>query len=195
MPTQVPVTHHLDLHEYWLAKRGHRTMPVRSDINPADIPVLLPYLMIIEKAGDQFRYRLAGTAVVREIGYEVTGRLVGSYACDPEPAAKMRAIYKRVFTTAHPVFAMGQFYLRTGAVHNLSLLVLPLSDDGTHVNVVVTTLVARFNHDVTAGRDWLEGLPVKVCSMTDVSGAGDLKKLCLEWERRCSLNLTSSRVA
>jgi hypothetical protein len=54
----------LDLYTYWLSKRGARVMPARTDIDPADIPQLLPYLTIAEKAGDQFRYRLKGTGVV-----------------------------------------------------------------------------------------------------------------------------------
>ncbi len=38
-------------------------MPARGDINPADIPALLPHLGIIEKADGELRYRLIGTAM------------------------------------------------------------------------------------------------------------------------------------
>ena len=96
------ISHHLDLYRYWLAKRASRTMPARRDLDPGDIPALLPYLMIVDKVDDQFRYRLVGTATAREIGHDPTGSIVGSYAL--ECAAAARAIYERVFTTARPTF-------------------------------------------------------------------------------------------
>ena len=84
-------------------------MPARRDIGAGDIPALLPYLMIVDKLGDQFRYRLAGTAVAREIGHDPTGSFVGASVSTPEAAAAARAIYERVFATAHPVFSTGEF--------------------------------------------------------------------------------------
>jgi hypothetical protein len=185
MLTQAPVSHHLDLYDYWFAKRGSRLMPARSDINPADIPTLLPYVMIVGKASDQFRYRLVGSAIARELGRDFTGAPVGSHVSDPKSASDVRAIYERAFTYVHPVFAIGKFLLASGAIHNVSLLVLPLSDDGKNVNMAVTTLVARFNPGLTARHNWLKGQPLKVCTVTDAGGAIDLKRLCLEWEQRC----------
>ena len=72
MPTRAPISFHFDLYHYWLAKRGDRAMPARKDINPAEIPVLLPYLVIVDKAEDRFRYRLVGTAVVEQFGHDFT---------------------------------------------------------------------------------------------------------------------------
>jgi hypothetical protein len=68
-------------------------MPARRDLDPGDIPALLPYLMIVDKVDDGFRYRLVGTATAREIGHDPTGSIVGSYAL--ECAAAARAIYER----------------------------------------------------------------------------------------------------
>src|SRR5262245_27027572 len=104
MPTQAPISHHLNLYAYWHSKRGARIMPARGDVGAADIPLLLPYLMIIEKDGDQFRYRLVGSAIVQEVGYDATGAAVGSYLVAPEDAAEARSIFRRVFTGACPVF-------------------------------------------------------------------------------------------
>jgi PAS domain len=49
---------------YWLGKRQGRMMPCRSDIEPVEIPALLPYVMLIDVIADplDFRYRLIGTA-------------------------------------------------------------------------------------------------------------------------------------
>jgi hypothetical protein len=49
--------------------------PARSDLDPADIPALLPYMMLVEKVDDHFRWRLVGTAAVREIGRDLTGSI------------------------------------------------------------------------------------------------------------------------
>jgi len=135
----------------------------------------------------QFRWRLVGTAAVREIGRDPTGSIVGSYITGSGSAAAVRAIYGRVFTTARPVFATSKFHFTSGAIQSLSYLLLPLSDDGTQVNMIVSTLLARFDFDAEASFNWLKGLPIKVCDMINVCDAADLEKLCLEWDRR-SLN-------
>ncbi len=57
-----PVDRHLDLYGYWLERRGSRAMPARRDIDPVgSIPHLIASLLIVERAGDQFRARLAGS--------------------------------------------------------------------------------------------------------------------------------------
>jgi hypothetical protein len=185
MPLRAPISHHLDLYRYWLAERRFRSMPARSDINPADIPALLPYLIIVDKIDDRLRYRLVGTAAVQEIGRDPTGSIVGSNASTPESAAAARAIHERVFTTAHPVFATGEFKVTSGAIINMSLLTLPLSDDGRDVNMAVSALVVRFNFCVTAGTGWLKGARVKVHDVIDVHDAAELEERCLDWERYC----------
>jgi hypothetical protein len=145
------MSHHLDLYRYWLVKRGGRPMPARSDINPADIPALLTYLIIVDKVDDQFRYRLLGSALARQLERDVTGSVVGSqFVNAPESIAAKRATYERAFTTVHPVFATGEFKTMSGAIHNVTL---PLSDDGADVNMAVSILIARFNFGVTASTD------------------------------------------
>jgi hypothetical protein len=156
-----PISHHLDLYDYWLTKRGSRAMPARGDLNPADIPALLPHMMIVEKTGDQFRYRPVGTAVVQAVGHDATGSAVGSSLVEPAQAMEARAIFERVCTGAHPVFASGEFIFKSGASFAMSILTLPLSGDGTIVNMTVSTLAACYSALRPAKRGWLKGLPVK----------------------------------
>lgn len=57
-----------ELASYWEAKRAGRAMPVKREIDPAEIKSLLPYLMIAElHRGDtlRIRYRLVGTEAAR----------------------------------------------------------------------------------------------------------------------------------
>ena len=185
MPLRVPIWHHFDLYRYWVDKRSSRTMPARSDLNPADIPALLPHLMIVDKVDGQCRWRLVGTAAVREVGREPTGTFVGSHiSTAPETVAAVRATYERVFTTAHAIFSTGELEVKSGA-NQISLLLLPLSDDGANVNMAVTTLVTCFNFGVTAGTGWLKGARVRVRDIVDVDNAVDLEDRCLDWERYC----------
>jgi hypothetical protein len=179
MSIQAPISHQLDLYRYWLAKRGSRSRPARSDINPADIPTLVPSLIIVDKIDDRLRWRLVGTAAVLEVGRDLTGSFVGSYA--PECSAT----YERVFTTAHAIFSTGELEVKFGSNHNMSLLVLPLSDNGTNVNMAVSTLVACFNFGVTASTDWLECARARLHDVVDIDSAAELEKRCLDWERYC----------
>jgi len=58
--------------------------------------------------------------------------------------------------------------------------------------MVIFSRVARFNRDVAAGMDWLQGAPGKVCSVVDVATAEEIEKLCSDWERHY---LTSNAAA
>jgi len=66
------------LYGYWRACAHSRSMPSRFDIDPVDIPHLLPGLSLLD-AGEELetlRYRLAGTRVREIYGTEITGRSV-----------------------------------------------------------------------------------------------------------------------
>jgi hypothetical protein len=184
MLTQAPVCRHFDLCRYWLAKRGDRAMPARSDIDPGEIYALLPYLTILDKVDGQFRYRLHGSAVAREIGRDMTGAIIGSYVSTPQSAAAMRAVCQRVFARAHPVFSTGEIIVKSDSAHNVSVLFLPLSEDGLAVNMTVCTLVARFSSGIKPSAGWLEGIPVKVAKVIDIRDAAELEKCCHEWDQR-----------
>jgi hypothetical protein len=184
MPMRAPVSHHLDLYAYWISKRGSHHMPARNDLNPADIPLLLPFLVLVERADGQLRYRLVGSAIARAAGYDPTGRPVGSYIPVPETAAGVLAVFGHVFTAASPVFATGEYFHETGSHVGLSLLSVPLSADGRVVNMSLSTLVARIGAAPAPERGWLGGLPVKVSDVIDVTNLAELRKLCIEWEQR-----------
>jgi hypothetical protein len=182
---QAPISLHLELYRYWLAKRGDRAMPARSDIDPGEICALLPYLTILDKVDGHFRYRLQGSKAAQELGRDLTGGIVGSYVSTQEAAAAMRAVCERIFTRAHPVFAEGEFQGKSGSTQNISVLFLPLSEDGVTANMAVCTHVARLNFSAAPSAGWLEGISVKVRNIIDVHDAAELKTLCREWEQRC----------
>jgi hypothetical protein len=71
-----------EIYAYWQGKRGLRRMPARRDVDPVEMPLLLPHLLIGEvvDGGAQFRYRLTGTAITRALGYDPTGRTIDDIA-------------------------------------------------------------------------------------------------------------------
>jgi hypothetical protein len=180
---QTPASYHLELYRYWLSKRGARVMPSRGDINPADISQLLPYLMVVERAGEQFRYRQVGSAIVEAVGYDATGINVGSYIAAPETAAQVRVIFDWVYTAAGPVFVAGEMLHKTGANINLSLLTGPLSEDGVAVDMCISTFAVRFSAALAPEPGWLRGLPVKIGDLVEVRNTEELEALCREWEQ------------
>lgn len=59
--------------DYWLGKLEGERMPRKGEIDPTEIPRLLPDLVVYERlASDNFRIRLAGTAVVRRLSMDPT---------------------------------------------------------------------------------------------------------------------------
>lgn len=179
------VSLHTDLYRYWEAKRGARAMPARRDIEPAEIPALLPYLTLIDRRDGHFRYRLVGTAVAEELGRDMTGQDVGSYVSPPEYAAALAGIYERVFSTGRALFTTGEYRGRSAAIHAVSRLMLPLGADGQHADMVLFTRIARFHPSITAGADWLKGASGKVCDIAEVGSAEDIAALSRAWERAC----------
>jgi hypothetical protein len=183
-----PISFHLDLYAYWQSRRGTRTMPARSNISPADMLPLLRHLIIAEKDGNQFRYRLFGTGVVDDIGYDATGYFAGEYLNNPNFYGELRAVYEMLCALSDPVFVTGEFCFkcfRSGALHAWSSTILPLSDDGITINKAISTLIARLHPDAASSRDWLEEQPAKVFSVSNIGDATGLETLCRKWEQGC----------
>ena len=184
MSSRVPISHHYDIYRYWDQQRRGRTMPARRDISPSDVRHLLPYITLIDHVDGEFRYRLVGTAVSQELGRDLTGSLVGSYVTPPEYAAAILGIYEELVAAATPIFTTGEYRAASQAIHTVSRLILPLSNDGTTVNMALFTRIARFSRNLTAGVDWLKGAPGKVCDVITVRSLEHLQTLCADWERQ-----------
>lgn len=134
------------MHAYWRQKSGVRPMPSRRDIDPTELPRLLPHLLISEvlDGGQRFRYRLAGSAITQASGRNVTGCLVedvvtGSY-CD-----YINELHRRVCRTGRPLFADSPYDAgKRGRNFFAKRLLLPLSDDGVAVNQIISLLIFHF---------------------------------------------------
>ena len=130
---------------YWDGKRGDRTMPRRSDIDPAELVSLLPNIMLVDVVDDerQFVYRLVGTGEVQVRGTDPTGKSVkdGYFAATPEVAV---GNYQRVCDTRAPYYEEDNFQVIDRFICEANLF-LPLSDDDRTVNKI---LVFSINRDL-----------------------------------------------
>jgi hypothetical protein len=178
--SKVPISHHLDLYRHWLGKASGRGMPAHRDIDPLDIPKVLPHIALVDKRDGQFRFRLVGTNITEMIGRDLTGAPVDSHAGNA--GAPLEGLAQRVFTMGRPIFVTGFFKTRLEAIQNVSALFLPLSDDGAHVNMMVGTRVACL--DAAAAGLNLSGPHLMISEIIDVDGPADLERCCLQWESR-----------
>lgn len=134
-----------DIYAYWRSKCAAGPMPARRQIDPAEMPRLLPHLMISEVApAGRFRYRLSGTAVAQALRQDVTGRCVeevttGGY-CD-----YLNELQRTVCREGRAIFAASPLPCGARTKYRFTRrLLLPLSDDGAAVNQILALVVFQF---------------------------------------------------
>ncbi|NBC34563.1 MAG: PAS domain-containing protein [Alphaproteobacteria bacterium] len=118
------------LFTYWRGKMRDGRLPARAALDPIEIPSLLPYVILIDIRRDPFDlvYRLAGTAVVSRLGFEVRGLSVK--ALPISEAETLFEAYGRTARDCQPRRITAQ--LRTHDDRHLKIerLVMPLAADG-----------------------------------------------------------------
>jgi hypothetical protein len=126
------------MHRYWEEKRGGRPMPSRSDIDPVELRKYLPGIILIDVVGDARRYvyRLVGTREVAMRGKDPTGQsmIEGFFAANLEAAL---AIPDQVVATKAPYFLFRDFTAPDGRLGYEDLIMLPLSEDGERVTMIM----------------------------------------------------------
>ncbi|HUL05827.1 MAG TPA: PAS domain-containing protein [Candidatus Acidoferrum sp.] len=126
----------LEFYGYWRRKGAGRVMPGRADIDPLDIPRLLPnvFLMdVVPGTPRRFRFRLVGTRIA-ELEGEMTDRFLDEFV----PGAAGTAMARHYDETAE-----GRISARHETLHwrkreyiNYDVLLLPLSSDGETVDML-----------------------------------------------------------
>lgn len=124
---------------YWDVRRGDRRCPARADLDPLDIPQLLPHLGLVdvEDDGRRFRYRLIGTHMNAMLGENFTGRCL-----DPENrgayAALLQDLYADCTRARRPLFSENEVRYHDGRRVTMRRLILPFAgDDGAPVEMLL----------------------------------------------------------
>lgn len=124
-----------ELYAYWEARCSGRPAPRRSDIDPVDVPQLLPLMAICEvlQAPRSYVVRLFGTGLVEMLGRDLTGKAIHDILHGAHLDSAL-ADLDRVTRSMRPVCTIrdgawiGKGHLR------YERLLLPLSEDGVTVD-------------------------------------------------------------
>jgi hypothetical protein len=119
------------LYAYWDGKRGAEPMPRRQDIDPAEIKMLLPYLLIADLIGEKPRvlYRLVGTKVAVATGLDFTGRYLDEFV--PNDVEKLWHEYYRIARDQRlPVLGDAAIPIADGGRFVYEFGIFPLRADG-----------------------------------------------------------------
>jgi hypothetical protein len=125
------------LFDYWSGRRNGACLPARRDIDPLDIPELLPHLMLIDvEPSAELRFRLVGTALVRHLGRDTTGLAVseGYFGTEWE---KIQEDYRYVIAKRRPCLRHNQGVGRDRRTFDYQRLLLPLAADGAEVDMIL----------------------------------------------------------
>lgn len=130
------------LKAYWDGKRGGRPMPTRAEIKPADMKEHLGWIILLDALPDysDFRYRTIGTRVTQYFLADSTGKTLteafgqyGETAVNGVIATHRKAAKDQVAVRSHGGAGwLGRSFL------DFDALFLPLSDDGTSVNMILS---------------------------------------------------------
>ena len=121
----------IQLHELWQGKcRGDR-LPARRDFDPIEMKEVLGAIFLLKylPEADDFHFTLIGTEIVKWVGVDNTGRLVGDLFGEHG-----RSFYGLVRTSGKPARIHGTVHWRDKRHVRFELVALPLADDGGTVD-------------------------------------------------------------
>lgn len=129
-----------ELHAYWARKAEARGgVPHRADIDPIDIPKLLPHIYIVQHdpACDAFYMRLVGTRLVELRGDDPTGKYVSAELHGPV-APLVHAFFQRIVASSASLGFTGRAVWVPGKEWApVEALAVPLSADGSTTDQVL----------------------------------------------------------
>lgn len=126
---------------HWLKMRGTRRMPSRRDLDPEDIPGLLPNVVLMDVTADplDFRYRLVGTTVDYHLHRPLTGLWVSELP-HQRRGSVFWATMESVVRDRRPVLSNIPYVGPHKDYKTIEDLIMPLSDDQQTVNMLFVTV-------------------------------------------------------
>jgi hypothetical protein len=151
-------------YRYWVQKAAGRAMPSRADIDPVDIPKLLPDVMLVERFPDgRYRYRLIGTENTRAHGMNATGRFLDEVLPGPDYRTHVLALYDECVAAGRALYSECLFFspARHQPERHTKVLFLPLSPDVKTINMIFVVQVFLYIDTATRERHFVEARPYK----------------------------------
>jgi hypothetical protein len=140
----------MSLYGYWSDKKGARPLPGRKDIDPLEMKDWLGNLMLVEFPGDitSYRIRLDGTNLEHYYGSARTGRGIETLTSEEERELILEQ-YRPVVESKRPRYIESDFINSDGVFSRQAKLILPLSNDGDRVDMVLVGIYFRSEAGVT----------------------------------------------
>ena len=137
-PTEIRDARLLGLLGYWQGKLQGRMIPARRDIDPIEMKPWLGNLMLVEFPSDpmQYRVRLDGVNIQQFYGNSREGKGVEVMTSEEERRIVLPQ-YILVLKQKQPAYYETAFVTSEGIPTSQRKLLLPLSDDGEQVNMVL----------------------------------------------------------
>jgi hypothetical protein len=131
------------LYRYWDDKRGTRRMPRRADLDPADLKVYLPSILLVDVVPDDrlYVYRLVGTREVKMRGNDPTGKpVMDNTFLDRQQALRNYdhvVLSRAPHVDATPTTSADREWL------DMETIFLPLSEDDNEVDKILVYTVQK----------------------------------------------------
>jgi len=131
-----------ELYAYWNDRRRGRPYPARNDVDPVDIPALLPYLSLVDvvSGSPRFIYRVVGTKLVELLRRELTGQPVGT-GVKPDQIDAVLARYRRVADEGIALYHRDRMQEKANDYTEIDRLMLPIGEPGTGVRMILSIVV------------------------------------------------------
>ena len=131
----------VQLYDYWDAKRSGRRWPTRCEIDPVEMRFALGNIDLVEITYEPlvFRFRISGSNIDRDEGFNMQGKTLDDYPL-PQHRAAIRQTYLVVLENGEPHYEELERIDEGRALH-FGRLILPLSDDGSRIDMF---LIGRF---------------------------------------------------
>jgi hypothetical protein len=151
-------------YEYWRRKAAGRKLPRRRDIDPIEIPKLLPDVMLVDvETNGRYRYRLIGTENTQAQGVTATGRYLDEVLPGPEYRNHVLALYDEAVREKQALYSECLFLSpeRLAPERHTKVLFMPLSEDGETVNMVFVLQIFLYIEHGTRERHFLDSPPYR----------------------------------
>lgn len=126
---------------YWRSKAQTETLPRRADIDPLDIPALLPQIGLVDILLDQdpvvYRSRLLGTEITRHFGRDVTGK-AAKQLYDDRYLLQLETTYGQVVATRQPLLCRCHVPLIDGNMTAYHRFIAPLASNGEDIDMLMS---------------------------------------------------------
>lgn len=134
---QVPDDIIRELFDYWATRRRDVDVPRRADIDPTEIPRLLPHLYLLNvRPGPEYEFRLMGTHLVERMGLDPIGRLV-SEVIEGEYLSYMERLFAKAVVLRQAIYSRSSYRVPDRDFLDVHRIILPLTRGGDDVAMLI----------------------------------------------------------